>query len=75
MPSNKTIAILNRQQTFADFSQLTKFRLSISVVISSLAGYFLAVQQVDYVTLLLLIVGGYAMVGASNAFIRFLKKT
>ena len=74
MPSNKTIAILNRQQTFADFSQLTKFRLSISVVISSLAGYFLAVQQVDYVTLLLLIVGGYAMVGASNAFNQVFEK-
>ena len=73
MPSNKTIAILNRQQTFADFSQLTKFRLSISVVISSLAGY-LAVQQVDYVTLLLLIVGGYAMVGASNAFNQVFEK-
>ena len=74
MPSNKTIAILNPQQTFADFSQLTKFRLSISVVISSLAGYFLAVQQVDYVTLLLLIVGGYAMVGASNAFNQVFEK-
>jgi len=74
MPSNKTIAILNRQQTFADFSQLTKFRLSISVVISSLAGYFLAVQQVDYVILLLLIVGGYAMVGASNAFNQVFEK-
>jgi len=74
MPSNKTITITTRQQTFTDFSQLTKFRLSISVVISSLAGYFLAVQQVDYVTLLLLIVGGYAMVGASNAFNQVFEK-
>jgi protoheme IX farnesyltransferase len=68
MNTNKTIEITGTQQTLNDLAQLTKFRLSISVVISSLAGYFLAIDQVDYFTLFLLVLGGYCMVGASNAF-------
>ena len=68
MQTNKTIEITGTQQTLIDLAQLTKFRLSISVVISSLAGYFLAIDQVDYFTLSLLVLGGYSMVGASNAF-------
>jgi len=68
MQPNKTIEISNAQQSLNDLSQLTKFRLSASVVISSIAGYFLAVDQVNYTTLILLIIGGYAMVGASNVF-------
>lgn len=74
MPPNKTIAISTRQQRLIDFSQLTKFRLSVSVVVSSLTGYFLAVNEVNYFTLLLLTVGGYAMVGASNAFNQVFEK-
>jgi len=61
-------------QTLTDFYQLTKFRLSISVVISSIAGYFLAVNEVDYNILTLLIIGGFAMVGASNAFNQLFEK-
>ena len=71
---NKTIEIPTTQQTLADLSQLTKFRLSVSVVISSVAGYFLATDKVDYVTLLLLVVGGYCMVGASNVFNQVFEK-
>ncbi len=52
----------------ADLKQLTKVGLSLSVVFSSIAGYLLAVKIVDYTTLILLAVGGYLMVGASNAF-------
>ena len=74
MPPNKTIAISTRQQRLIDFSQLTKFRLSVSVVVSSLTGYFLAVNVVNFFTLLLLTVGGYAMVGASNAFNQVFEK-
>ena len=68
MQPNKTIEITGTQQTLIDLAQLTKFRLSVSVVISSLAGYFLAIDQVDYFTLSVLVLGGYSMVGASNAF-------
>ena len=74
MRQNETFTSANSQLTLSDFSQLTKFRLSITVVISSIAGYFLAVETVNYQTLLLLIVGGYAMVGASNAFNQVFEK-
>ena len=49
-------------------------RLSLSVVFSSLAGYLLGVTTVDYMTLILLALGGYFMVGASNAFNQIIEK-
>jgi protoheme IX farnesyltransferase len=52
----------------SDFKQLTKVGLSLSVVFSSVAGYLLAVEMVNYYTLFLLALGGFFMVGASNAF-------
>jgi protoheme IX farnesyltransferase len=64
----------NKGLSLTDFSELTKFRLSVTVVISSIAGYFLAVDTVHYPTLLLLVVGGYAMVGASNVFNQVFEK-
>ncbi len=57
-----------------DFKQITKFGLSLSVVFSSVAGYLLAVNTVDYKSLLLLAIGGYCMVGASNAFNQIIEK-
>ena len=58
-----------------NFSQLTKFRLSITVVISSIAGYFFSCRSSSSpLPLLLLIIGGYAMVGASNAFNQVFEK-
>jgi heme o synthase len=58
----------------SDFLQLTKFRLAISVVFSSLAGYLLAVDRVEISTLTGLFFGGFAMVGASNAFNQWIEK-
>lgn len=54
----------------SDFKEITKFGLSISVMISSVAGYFLGADltKINYKTLFLLIVGGYCMVGASNIY-------
>ena len=74
MHDNKTVPTPVMQIRLSDFSQLTKFRLSISVVISSIAGYFLAIDNPDFITLLLLIFGGYATVGASNAFNQVIEK-
>ena len=74
MHQNEILSSPNRQITLSDFSQLTKFRLSITVVISSIAGYFLAVEVVHLPTLFLLIIGGYAMVGASNTFNQVFEK-
>lgn len=53
---------------FADFKEITKARLALSVVFSSLAGYLLGAEIVEPVALCLLAFGGYCMVGASNAF-------
>jgi len=64
-----TLAQPSKQFTlFIDIKQLTKFGLSISVVFSSVAGYLLGAEVIDYKVLILLAVGGYLMVGASNAF-------
>ena len=49
-------------------------RLAVSVVFSSVAGYFLGAEVIDFVELLLLAVGGYMMVGASNAFNQVIEK-
>ena len=58
----------------SDLKQLTKVGLSLSVVFSSIAGYFLAVEIIDYTTVLLLAFGGFFMVGASNTFNQIIEK-
>jgi len=76
--------ILNAQQNqfsikslFADFLAITKARLAVSVVFSSVAGYLLGFSD-DYpfswTTLILLTIGGYCMVGASNVFNQIIEK-
>ncbi len=49
-------------------------RLALSVVFSSMAGYFLGVQTISWSTALLLAVGGYFMVGASNAYNQIIER-
>ncbi|WBL26040.1 heme o synthase [Zunongwangia sp. HGR-M22] len=58
----------------SDFKEITKMRLAISVVFSSVAGYFLGAETVDFVTVLLLAIGGYLMVGASNAYNQIIER-
>ena len=65
---------MNFSAIFNDFKQLTKVGLSLSVVFSSLAGYLLAVDEIQYSVLVLLAIGGYLMVGASNAFNQIIEK-
>ena len=69
-----TASSLNIGQTINDFFQLTKLRLSTSVVFSSLAGYLLASDKLETQVLLGLFFGGFAMVGASNAFNQLIEK-
>lgn len=57
-----------------DFKQLTKVGLSISVVFTSITGYLLGAQTINYNIVLLLAFGGYLMVGASNAFNQVIEK-
>lgn len=58
----------------SDFKEITKMRLAISVVFSSIAGYFLGAEVINFVTVLLLAIGGYLMVGASNAYNQIIEK-
>ncbi len=59
---------------FADFKEITKARLAISVVFSSIAGYFLGADKISLISILLLAFGGYCMVGASNAYNQVIEK-
>jgi len=72
--SNSVSQKVNFSMVFNDFKQLTKVGLSLSVVFSSLAGYLLAVDKIHVLTLILLAIGGYLMVGASNAFNQIIEK-
>ena len=58
----------------SDLKQLTKFGLSLSVVFSSVAGYLIAADVVNYSILFLLALGGFFMVSASNVFNQIIEK-
>ena len=58
----------------SDFKEITKMGLSLSVVFSSIAGYLLGAETVDFLTLILLCFGGYFMVGASNAYNQIIER-
>jgi protoheme IX farnesyltransferase len=53
---------------FRELIRLGKFRLGISVVFSSIAGYLLGYQEFSWLAILLLTSGGLMVVAASNAF-------
>jgi protoheme IX farnesyltransferase len=60
-----------KKSLYKDFVEITKARLSISVVVSTIAGYLLGFntdQPFQWSVLFLLAIGGYCMVGASNIF-------
>lgn len=62
---------------FSSFVAITKARLAVSVVFSTIAGYVLGVDSWssdNVLILLLLAIGGYCMVGASNVFNQVLEK-
>lgn len=61
-------------RVFSDFKQLAKVGLSLSVVFSSIAGYLLAIDVINYQILFLLGLGGFLMVAASNAFNQIIEK-
>ncbi len=68
---------LSLKSIISEFKEVTKYRLSVSVVISSIAGYLLGVTEFNsssWVSLVMLAVGGYCMVGASNTFNQLIEK-
>ncbi len=54
--------------------ELTKFRLTLSVVFSSFISYFLGAEIMDYIQLSLLLIGGVLIVGSSNIFNQIIEK-
>ena len=68
---------INKAGILAQFLELTKARLSVSVVISTIAGYLLGFstsQPFQWKVVVLLAIGGYCMVGASNIFNQIIEK-
>ena len=71
---SNTISI---KSIFTDFKAITKAGLAISVLFSSIAGYLLGFNDVhsfSWMVLLKLSIGGYCMVGASNAYNQVIEK-
>jgi protoheme IX farnesyltransferase len=74
---NATENPVSLKTLYADFAAITKARLAVSVVFSSVAGYLLGFSDeypFSWVTFILLTVGGYCMVGASNVFNQIIEK-
>lgn len=74
---NTTIHTYSLKSVYHDFVQLTKARLAISVVFSSVCGYLLGINELhpfSWTVLFLLSLGGYCMVGASNAFNQIIER-
>lgn len=74
---NTTKNTFSLKAIFLDFKEITKAGLAISVLFSSIAGYLLGVndeQPFKWSVLAVLAIGGYCMVGASNAFNQVIEK-
>ena len=54
--------------TFSFFIEITKLRLSVSVVFSSVISYLIGMSEFDFEIFSYLVVGGLMMVSASNIF-------
>ncbi|GAA6768309.1 hypothetical protein AAFH68_42620 [Flavobacterium sp. CGRL1] len=68
---------LSIKSIFLDFKEITKAGLAISVLFSSIAGYLLGVNDehpFKWSVLIILAIGGYCMVGASNAYNQVIEK-
>jgi protoheme IX farnesyltransferase len=74
---NATQSTLSIKSIYIDFREITKARLAVSVVFSSIAGFMLGIndfQSLNWLVLIKLAIGGYCMVGASNAFNQVIEK-
>lgn len=74
---NSTSNTISIKSIFIDFKAITKAGLAVSVVFSSIAGFLLGIanfHSLDWLVLFKLAVGGYCMVGASNAYNQVIEK-
>ena len=76
-PLNATTNTFSLKTVFTDFKEITKAGLAVSVLFSSIAGYLLGFNDENpfqWSILIMLSIGGYCMVGASNAFNQVIEK-
>jgi len=74
---NATANPFSIKSVFTDFKEITKAGLAVSVLFSSIAGYLLGFDEAhpfSWTVLFMLTVGGYCMVGASNAYNQVIEK-
>ena len=65
---------IKHNSLFAQTLILIKYRLSFSVVLSSVASYLLAFEIFSLDTFILLIIGGFLIVGSSNGFNQIIER-
>lgn len=62
-------------QKVRDFGELVKFKLSLTVVYSAVMAYLIAAQgTVDWISILVLALGGFCVAGAANALNQVLER-
>ena len=65
---------LSNNLTLKIINELTKFRLTLSVVFSSFISYFLGSDSINFIDLTLLLTGGILMVSSSNIFNQIIER-
>ena len=65
---------IKQRSLFIEILTLIKYRLSLSVVFSSVASYLIAFEVFSLLTFTLLILGGFFVVGASNGFNQIIER-
>lgn len=65
---------LSNNITLQIINELTKFRLTLSVVFSSFISYFLGSESINFIDLTYLLTGGILIVSSSNIFNQIIEK-
>ena len=65
---------IKQSSLFSQTLILIKYRLSLSVVLSSVCSYLIAFDIFSLTTFLLLIIGGFFVVGSSNGFNQIIER-
>ena len=65
---------IKHKSLFSEILTLIKYRLSFSVVLSSVASYLLAFEIFSLSTFTILIIGGFLVVGSSNGFNQIIER-
>lgn len=68
------MAAITTSSFFKESIRLGKLRLGVSVVFSSFAGYLIAFEEFDLLTVVHLVLGGLLVVASSNAFNQIYEK-